>query len=413
MKHLVIGGGIAGIVALETIRRHDSRAAVTVVAAEDHPPYSRPMTSALVAGTASPARMCLRPETFFADLGITAVIGDRVVALDIEPRAVHTAAGRRISFDRLLIAAGAEARLPDVPGADLDGIFPLRTIADAEGIVRVAATASRAVVVGGGLVGCKAALALRHRGLPVTMVITSSWPLSQQLDDAAGMMLRAEMEESGITVLPGRSVAAFRGNGGRVTAAVLDDGRELAAELAVVGKGVVPAADFVSRKHIRTGTGIRVSEYLETSVPGIFAAGDVAETFDLAGGGWRLNAIWPEAAEQGRAAGENMLGRRTAYPGSLARNVIRAGRLDLATAGVTVPPKGETGFTVVDHLDHRRGCRRRLVFHDDRLAGMVLVNRIAEAGRLMQLIRTRRPLTLPPDLLLEISLGDCGWPICI
>jgi NADPH-dependent 2,4-dienoyl-CoA reductase/sulfur reductase-like enzyme len=170
--------------------------------------------------------------------------------------------------------------------------------------------------------------------------------------------------------------------------------------MVVIGKGVFPARGFVPKDKINVDAGILVDEHMQTSVAGVFAAGDVAESTDIARRTPWVNAIWPEAVAQGRIAGMNMAGHPAAYPGSLSRNVIRIFGLDVMTAGIVSPP--ETGdFEALSAADRRTGTYRKLVFKGDRLAGVALVNSIEQGGVLTALIQSATPVRLPREALLK------------
>jgi NAD(P)H-nitrite reductase large subunit len=211
-------------------------------------------------------------------------------------------------------------------------------------------------------------------------------------------MIMNELRAHGLTVQVGVSVTAFEGNG-RVSRALLDNGTQLACDLVVIGKGVLPSLDFVPRDRMDVDLGIVVDETLQTSVPGIYAAGDVAESIDIARQRRWVNAIWPEAATQGRVAGLNMAGRRMCYPGSLSRNVMRVYGLDVMTLGHANPEAGQ-GLRRISTGGPQQGYYRSLIFHGEVLVGAVLINRIEQGGILRALIENQVPVSLPDDVLM-------------
>ena len=293
---------------------------------------------------------------------------------------------------------GRIARRLNVPGSELDNIFTMRTETDVRRQLTAVEGARQALVLGGGLVGFKAAYGLLKQGLPVTLLITSGYPLAMQVDATAGRIIQDELETNGLTVRVGMSAAGFEGNG-RVTHAVLDNGEELACDLVVVGKGVRPSLDFVPRDRVTVDLGIVVDDYLQSSVPGIYAAGDAAEAVDIARQKRWVNAIWPEAAAQGRIAGQNMAGRRVRYPGSLSRNVMRVYNLDVMTVG-HANPEEDGSLRRVQTGGKDQGYYRSLVFRDDHLVGAVLINRIEQGGVLRALIENRVPIRIPDGVLM-------------
>jgi len=307
--------------------------------------------------------------------------------------------GKVYPYDKLLIATGADPRRIKADGLELKNIFFMRTETHVRQMLVALPTVRKALVLGGGLVGFKASYGLLRRGIEVTMLIRSGYPLSMQVDPEAGRMIWNELKAHGLDVRLGVEATAFEGKD-TVTKAHLSDGTLLSCDMVVIGKGVFPARGFIPKDKIKVDAGIVVDEHMETSAPGVFAAGDVAESIDIARKTPWVNAIWPEAVAQGRIAGINMAGRRTAYKGSLSRNVIRIFGMDVMTAGLITPPEAE-GFDILNARDSRAKTYRKLVFRGDRLVGMVMVNGIEQGGLLMSLIQSETPVRAPREALLK------------
>ena len=399
MKHVIIGNGIAGIHAAEAIRELDATAAITMIGDETFLPYSRPMISHVLEGSQSHTKLPIRSVDFYNELDIEPILGQRAVGIEVESCQVILANGVKVPYDRLLIAAGADPRPIKADGLGLENIFYMRTQAHVMAQVAALDGARKAVVLGGGLVGFKAAYGLLKRGLAVTMLITSGYPLSMQVDPVAGQMILDEMVRHGLTVEVGVTVQGFAGSK-RVEAVVTDTDRRLECDLVVIGKGVLPCRDFIPRDRVEMDLGVVVDEYLQTSAANIYAAGDVAELHDLARDCRWVNALWPEAANQGRAAGYNMAGRRVAYPGSLSRNVMRVFDMDVLTVG-DANPSDENGLITISTGGPADHLYRRLVIKEDRLVGAVLIGDIEQGGVLRALIENRTPLRLPAERLLR------------
>lgn len=399
MKHVIIGNGVAGVTAAESLRRLDPDSRITLIGDETFPPYCRPMISLVLEGTIGADKLSIRSRRFYDSLGIEPVLGRRVSGIDVDAQTVTVAGTETHPYDRLLIASGADPRPIQAAGLELENIFFMRTRSQVEAICKALPETRRALVLGGGLVGFKAAYGLMRRGIRVTMLIRSGHPLVMQVDETAGGMIAGELQRRGLEVRVDIEAQAFEGDG-RVQFAHLSDGSRLACELVVIGKGVLPALDFVPQNRIQVDLGIRVDDHLQTTIPGIFAAGDVAEHIDVARQRPWVNAIWPEAAAQGRIAGQNMGGRSVRYPGSLSRNVIRIFDLDVLAGGVVNPPP-DAVYRTATFTDQRRRLYRKLVFEGDRLAGLVMVNRIEQGGVLLSAIHGRRPLKVPRDALLD------------
>ncbi|OQY50546.1 MAG: pyridine nucleotide-disulfide oxidoreductase [Desulfobacteraceae bacterium 4572_87] len=399
MQYVIVGNGIAGISAVEAIRRLAPSSHITIIGDETVIPYSRPMISMVLDGSIPPEKLPIRLPTIYEDLNIQTYFGKRISEINVERHEVVIENNQRIPFDRLLLATGADARPIQFQGSNLKNIHYMRTDANVRQIIRALPEVRKPLVLGGGLVGFKAAYGLLKRGLKPTLLITSPYPLSMQVDKMAGTMIRDELVRHGLTVQTNTSVTACEGSA-KVEGARLSDGSALPCDLVIAGKGVVPALSFVPRDIISVDQGIRVDAHMETSRQGIFAAGDVAECVDIARKTRWINAIWPEAAMQGRIAGINMAGRKVFYPGSLSRNVMRIFDLDLMTLGLA-NPKPESGYDVRVAQDFRNNIYRKLVFRENILVGAVLLNNIEQGGLLLALIRNQISLNISKKNLLE------------
>ncbi|HHW44607.1 MAG TPA: NAD(P)/FAD-dependent oxidoreductase [Desulfotomaculum sp.] len=404
MHLLVIGSSAAGVAAVETLRRLGGRDhRITVVTAEPVPAYSRCLLPDLLAGRKTEAAIGLRPPDFYRRLGVELLAGVAAVALRPQEKRVVLADGRELAYDRLLVATGAGPVLPEIPGVGVQGVFTLRTLDDARRLLAAMPGVSRAVVAGGGLVGLKAALALKQAGLEkVTVVVTSPRLLTRQLDDRAAAMVERELAGRGIDFIYNARVSAFLpGPAGNLAAVLLEDGRELPCGLAVVAKGVRPNAALVAEAGGRVGRGILVDEYLCTSLPDVYAAGDCIQVTDRLTGEKVNSALWTLAFEQGRLAATNMLGLRRPYPAPLTRlNSARFGAVDVVSVGRL------EGEEVLAEYDALQRTYRRLVFHGHRLAGFILAGRVEGAGIYTALVKSGRPAWGYRHQLLQGRVGS-------
>ncbi len=400
MKYVIIGNGVAGITAAESVRQYDPRGDISIIADETFPPYCRPMISHLLEGAVPREKLPIRGKDFYEKNRITPVLGTRASSLDTERRIVVDENGQKHSYDRLLLACGADPRDIRAEGQDLENIFFMRNIGQVNKMISSLPRVENALVLGGGLVGFKAAYSLLRRGISVTMLIRSGYPLSMQVDETAGEMIQKVLQENGLTVRTGVSVEAFEGNG-RVSKALLSDGNRISCDMAIIGKGVFPAHGFVPTDRIRTDAGILVDGHMQTSQPGVYAAGDVAEYFDLARQRHWVNAIWPEAVSQGRVAGMNMAGQPISYRGSLSRNVIRMFDTDIMSAGRVSPRDLDDNCRTAAAFDPKRNTYRKLVFEENILVGFVMINHIEQGGVLTSFIQSRMPVDIPERSLLD------------
>ncbi|MGM0424977.1 MAG: NAD(P)/FAD-dependent oxidoreductase [Thermodesulfobacteriota bacterium] len=399
MQHLILGSGIAGLQAARGILGVQPQARVSMLSREPDHPYSRPMIAQLLEGSVQPWQL---------DLGLPPEVElipqDEALAVDASRRSVQTRQGRSLGYDRLLLASGADPRPISAPGLELENIFYMRDRSQVQSMLQALPGCSRALVLGGGLVGLKAAYSLLRQGLQVTMLIGSQYPLSQQVDPFTGSLVLDKLKQNGLEVKVGLEVTRFIGRDNKLIGAELSDGSQQECQLVVVGKGVDPAIGFLQGSGIKTDWGVLVDERLRTSVQDVYAAGDIIEHLDLARDTPRVNAIWPEAAEQGRIAGLNMAGQSLSYPGSLSRNVLRIFDLDVLSCGL-VNPGPEQDCQVLEDYNPGQHTFRRLVLYSNRLLGAVCVNQIQQAGILMQLIRSRLQLQCRPKELLRTDFN--------
>lgn len=397
MKVVIVGNSAAGIAAAENLRNIEPLVKITMISEENRPPYARCLIAEVVAGSASIDSIRYRTDSFYENRGISLVRGARVNSIDPAGRVISCGEKGEFSYDKLLLATGSRPVCVEIEGAGLEGVFVLRSYDQAETIGRYAAGGKEAVVIGGGLVGLKAAYALRRRGLPVTVVVKSKHILTRQLDDFSAGMVEGELREAGINFIYGQNPVEFTGRpGGKaLRSIVLEDGREIPAALALVAKGVRPNADLVHEAGGDTATGIKVNDYMETSLPDVYAAGDCIEVKDCVTGRQAPSALWTLAVEQGRFAAYNIAGRRKAYPQPLTRlNAAQFGKLPFISAGAV--DEGEEYLT----WKEAGGIYRMLAVREDRLVGCIMVGSIQQGGIYTSLIKSKRPLgNLKSDIL--------------
>ncbi|GAB6145921.1 NAD(P)/FAD-dependent oxidoreductase [Desulfocicer niacini] len=403
-QYVIIGASAAGIAAAESIRRHDKTAKIVMVSDEMEKPYFRVTLSFVLAGTIGGDKLCLASDRYLTELGIRFISGRKALGIDAAKNQVHLDDATRVDYDALLLATGSRPRTIDIPGLDKKGIYYFRTRKDMEGVKAIAGKATRAVVIGGGLVGIKVSDALCNLGIKVRMMVTSDKVLSQTADPETADIVLNILKSRGLTVENGVSPLAFQGRGEFVERVLTDAGERIACDLVVIGKGVVPnvglAGDFpVGGEGAAHADGIEIDRYLATSVPNIFAAGDVAKSLDIATGISEIHAIWPVAVEQGRTAGCNMCGIKTPYGGALNRNAFHMGTSYVITGGL-FNPGADDACTIHVYRHPEKNIHRRLVTRDGRIVGMAFVNDTPAAGRVLAMIQRKQKLSaLPVDIL--------------
>lgn len=304
---VVIGGGAAAFAAARRLRESGFDGELTLLSADQSAPYDRPnLSKDYLAGEAEESWMPLEGDDYYTEQRIDLHLNCEVASIDAAQRKVHSRSGQHFAYDALLIATGAEPRRLDLPGFDQPEVFTLRSMADAHAIIEAAGNASSVALIGAGFIGLEAAAALRTRGLDVHVVAREKVPLEHALGAEASNFLARLQEEHGVVFHFERSPASF--DSGTLT---LDDGSKVAADLVLVAVGVSPRVTLAEAAGIDVDNGIIVSETLETSVPGIFAAGDVARYWHA--GTARRIEHWVVAERQGQVAAANLLGNPTPF----------------------------------------------------------------------------------------------------
>jgi len=403
MKHVIIGNGPAGVVAAETLRKCDPAASITLIGDEPEPPYSRMALPYLMMGEIDEAGTHLRKTPgHFARLQVD-LVQDRAAAVDAKAHSVGLQGGGKLGYDRLLIASGSHAIIPAIPGIDLPGVHACWTMEDARHIVARAAKGSRVLQIGAGFIGCIIMEALKSRGVQLTVVEMGDRMVPRMMTPAAGAMIRTWCERKGVRVHVGTRVVAIRraAEARDALVAKLQSGDEFEADTVIVSAGVQPNVDFLQGSGIECAGGVAVDATMQTNVPGVYAAGDVAAAVDFSTGVRGTNAIQPNAVEQGRVAALNMAGRRVESHGNMALNVLDTIGLISSSFGQWWGDPAGQSAELVDEPEFRY---LSLQFKDDVLIGATAIGLTEHVGVLRGLIEGRVRLGPWKDRLLHEPL---------
>ena len=382
---VVIGNGMAGCRAVEEILALEpDRWAITIFGAEPRVNYNRIMLSPVLAGEKSFDEIVINTAEWYADNGITLVSGDPVVHIDRAAQQVVSRGGRIESYDRLLIATGSDPFVIPVPGKDLPGVVTFRDLDDVEMMLAAAETSSRAVVIGGGLLGLEAAHGLSLRGMAVTVVHLMPTLMERQLDEAAGYLLKSELEGRGMTILTGADTAEIIEQDGRVGGVRLKDGTEIPADLVVMAVGIRPNGTLAKASGLAVERGIIVDDDMVTSDPAILAVGECVQHRGACYG--LVAPIW----EMCRALAAGLAASPKGYEGSVTSTKLKVSGVDVFSAGDF---SGGEGCEDIVLRDAARGIYKRVVVKDDRVVGAVLYGDTQDGNWYFDLLRQQQDVS--------------------
>ncbi|MBM4331974.1 MAG: NAD(P)/FAD-dependent oxidoreductase [Deltaproteobacteria bacterium] len=384
-KYVIIGNSAAGLAGVKAIRSKDPCGEVTIISDEKHFPYSRVLLTHYIAGHIKIEDFFLEDRDLFIRLKVNQLLGTRAIAIHPLHRTVELETGQAITYETLLIATGGLPAFPINLPAKIKGITGLRTIEDAINIRQQAMAGAKVVIWGGGLVGVKLACALHEAGNSPEMIVSSPHLLSQVADDEGGRLVQQHMERHGLRIRCSADVVrVVQDSAGGLKSTILNNGEEIPCHLLVVCKGVRPNTSLVDKLLSGSG-GIPVDSRMRTRLPNIYAAGDVANTYDITRQESCSMPIWPHAVAQGRTAGLNMAGEKARYRGSLPRNALEILGLPFISMGIVQAPAQEEWEVSI----HRQGNNyQKLVYFQGRLVGAMLTDRVEPAGRLQASIRS-------------------------
>ncbi|MBU4074060.1 MAG: FAD-dependent oxidoreductase [Proteobacteria bacterium] len=407
MRYIIIGGSAAAISAVESIRSLDHESRIDLFSDEETPLFSRVLLPYYVAEELSKPLLNFRTSDFFDEKMVTPHMGVKVTDVNPKDKTIKAADGKEYAFDKLLLATGGKAIVPPIPGIDKEGISTLKTMADAEKILNM--KGKRAVVIGAGSIGVEACISLTRRGIKATLLEQLGQVMPTVFDAEAAAIVQQRIEDLGIEVITGEKALKF--TGGKHVRSVVTDTRELPCDMVVLSVGVRPASELALQAGLTLGDmkGIRVDDCLMTSAQDIYAAGDVAETYDIARNTYFLNAIWPCAFEQGNIAGLNMAGQNTLYPGSYRRNSIgNFIGIPAISMGVTHPD----ACAIQSDEDEFREIRvrtkdsyKKLILKNGKIVGAILVGQTQKAGLMSILLRKQVYVADSIPMLMSDSLS--------
>ena len=421
MKYVIIGSGVSAIAALEAIRSMDQTGEIVLIGDDPYGFYSRPGLAYYLTGELHDEALFPRTADDLRSLNFRYVKG-RVVKILGKEHILQLDDQSVVSYDRLLIAVGAQAMPLDVPGANLDGVLKLDHMEDAKHILKYARRGKTAVVIGGGITALELTEGLRSRGMKVHYLLRGDRYWSNVLDEHESQIIEHRLSKEGVTLHYHAEAMEVIGKKGKVSAVRLVDGQMLKCDLVAYAIGIRPRVDLAKQAGLAVDRGILVNEYLQTNDPDIFAAGDVAQVYDPMSGRSILDSLWGPARQQGHAAGLNMAGRKTTYVKAPPFNVTRLAGLTTTIIGTVGRGRdedlvsiargdSETWRQLPDAIVAQTGFevnRLRLLVGEKRLLGAIVMGDQQLSFPLQKIISSRVDISAIRERLLapDARIGD-------
>jgi nitrite reductase (NADH) large subunit len=392
-RYLIVGNGAAGNAAAETIRRIDPEGRITLFSKEKHDFYYVPALPDYLAGEKQIRDFTIHNRAWYEKNRIELKRETEITGVDAVDKKLLSGGGESFPYDELLLACGGYSFIPPIPGAQLPGVFALRTVGDADRIKDRARRSKKAVVIGGGLLGLEAGNGLRKMGLSVSIVEFFPRLLPRQMDVPGAVLLRRQMEGMGFRFFLGAKTQKIVPEGEGL-AVLLEGGEILPADLVLISAGVRPEISLGKFLNLPIDKAVKVDDAMRTGPEGIYAAGDLVEHRG------RYYGIWPAAMEQGRIAGANMAGTDTVYKGTVPANTLKVVGIDLVAAGEI---DGEGKMEALTLKDEAGKKYRKLVIQGNVLVGAILLGDTRGSEEIQRAIKEKRDISL---LKAELSGAD-------
>jgi NAD(P)H-nitrite reductase large subunit len=366
-RHLIIGGGTAGINAIRTIREEDSAAAEIILVSAERP-YSRMVLPYYLGRSIAESHVFTATPGKLAQWGVKPYLGRRAATLHSRSNTLMLDDGTKVEYDDCLIATGSSAVKPPIPGAEAPGVHSFWTLEEARGVIREIKDGSHVVMVGAGFIAFTILNSILALGAKLTLVEVEPRILPRMIDQTGAEIVEAWLRRHGVQILTSAHLTKIESFGGQ-RRLHFRDGSELVADVVIMATGIKTNLEWLEGSGIRVNRGVVVDDHLRSSVPNVYAAGDVAEGRNLVTGALEVHAIEPTAMEHGRVVGANMAGREVAYRGSLLMNIVGVCKLEMASFGVWDDPSAES-FVAIRPA---RCAYRKLCFTGDRVTGGMII----------------------------------------
>ncbi len=393
--YLIIGNGAAGNSAAESIRRFDAQGDILMFSKEKHFFYYTPALPEYLSGQKQIKDIIIHDEKWYMKNKIDLHLDEEIVEIDPPKKTAISAKGVSYVYDKLLLACGSNSFLPPIPGSSTAGVFTLRRLDDAEGIRQAAKEAQQAVIIGGGLLGLEAGNALRKRGLKIAVVEFFPRLLPRQMDITGAQILYEKMAEMGFQFYLGAKTQAIENSTSGLWV-VLESGEKILAQMVIISAGVRSEISLGEKLNLALNKGIIVNEKLNSSLPDIYAAGDIAEY------NGQVYGIWPAAMEQGKIAGLNMAGQSAIYQGTIPANTLKVAGIDLLSAGEI---DATENMESIIYKNEQAKVYRKLVVKDDILIGAILLGDIRGGKEIQKAIELKRNISAFKNKLNDLNFN--------
>lgn len=380
---VIIGASAAGISAAREIRSISNAVPVEVYTEETHMPYYRPFLTEYIGDEAveKKSNFYLNPEKWYEEKKISLNLGEKIVAIDPSARTIETAGGKKHPYGRLILANGSSPFIPLKEAIGKKNVYSVRTLGDARAVHERAKANVPAIVIGGGLLGLEAAYSLSRNGIPVTVIEVGDRILPRQLDAECSAILQKIISGTGVRLLTGTSVESLTGSDA-ATGVKLASGEELAAGMIIFSIGVRPNVDLAKGCGLQVNRAVVVNERMETSLPGIYACGDVAEF------NGKNIALWMPAMKQGKVAGSNAAGKEAVFADEVYPAILNSFGTRVYSVGDFCHERKEGEYRVHAAGDAGKNSFKKLYFVNDRIVGLILIGDISESQKLTTAIKS-------------------------
>lgn len=375
-RFLIIGNGAAGTTACEEIRKRNKKCSIEIITSENVIAYNRPMLTKGILSEVDPINFFIKPFEWYLENNIKLTLGTTVRGIKKDAKELILANGETKNFDKLILATGADSFIPPIKGADQEGVCAIRTLEDVNKLQEFLKQVTKAIVIGGGILGLEAAWELKKAGKDVTVIELAPNLMGKQLDDRGSVLLRVATEKSGIQVITGIGIEEISG-AGKATGVKLADGTLADGQLVILSTGIKQNVELAKEIGIETGRSIKVNEKMETSLKDIYACGDCAEYNGV------NFAIWGQAVEMGKAAGINAAGDEYQYEAFIPSNAFSGMGISLFAVGDNGKDPAKV-YKTFEVYDGAKNTYEKLYFVNNRFCGGILIGDVSKSAKLLE-----------------------------